>query len=264
MIEANSNITQTDPGFNRQITDTVKAVSHRQSSSNKSAFTQKGMGSSEQLNFNRIESVNSLLNRAAVKIGETAAVLNKINNNVNEIKTELTKIIDSYPPLPANSEERGKILTNVNQFQEKINQLADSAEKLKGSDTSVGMESGILSVKLDENHHPYTIRSFMVEDIQKYLTSITSRSPDSQVYESLQNLGKLAQELEKTQLRLKDEVAQLINTKILSKPLPGFKDIKIDENMLAQKSADIGSQLKNEVNGSIVIKQHDKLLELLA
>ena len=264
MIEANNNITQTDPGFNRQITDTVKAVSHRQSSSNKSAFTQKGMGSSEQLSFNRIESVNSSLNKTAAKIGETAAVLNKINNNVNEIKTELTKIVDSHPPLPDSSEERGKILTNVNQFQEKINQLADSAEKIKGSDTSVGMESGILSVKLDENHHPYTIRSFMAEDIQKYIKPVTSRSPDSQVYESLQNIGELAQELEKTQVRLKNEVDQLINTKILSKPLPGFKDIKIDENMLAQKSADIGYQLKNKVNDGIAVKQHDKLLELLA
>ncbi len=252
MIESTHNITQARMGVNRQLSDTAKvAVNPSRLRSTKNTFTQKVGENIDQINFSRLESANNSLNNAAKKIGAADAALNKINNNASEIKNQLTNIVNTYPPLPAGSEEREKIFNKIDQHQKQINDLTnlkETAEKIKMTDSSVGTKSGVLSIKIDETNHPYTIRSYAVAEIQKHVDSITRQSSDIQLTDSRQNLEDSMKNLTKEQNNLKKEISQLADTKILSKVLPGFKFINIDGNMADQLSTKIGHSLGIESN----------------
>jgi hypothetical protein len=71
----------------------------------------------------KLETIYARFNSVARTIRITDENMGKIENYIDRMKTELQRIVKSYPPFPPGSEERVKRLKSINAFRRLIDQL---------------------------------------------------------------------------------------------------------------------------------------------
>jgi flagellin-like hook-associated protein FlgL len=100
----------------------------RRINSAKEGSSKWGQVGQSQSTFHNLQAINSSLNLVAKSIRIADKAMESFETYIDQMKTQLERMIKNYPPFPPGSEERVKYLRSFTAFRKEIDQLSFSPD----------------------------------------------------------------------------------------------------------------------------------------
>jgi hypothetical protein len=153
------------------------------------------------LAFSEIESNSSFLNDVAQKIRTTDSGMNKIISYLDEMKAQLEKIVKNYPPFPADSEDRKKLLTSFTSLRRQIEQLtlphAETDSTQQAANDGINSNSGDWSLTIQDQASVEAVPGEIWQTVTDELDipDLFANASDEQVYQVMADLDNAKAEV---------------------------------------------------------------------
>ncbi len=207
-------------------------------------------GDTKPLSFGRLETINISLNHAANHIKKIDARMEKINKNIDRMKTGLNAIVKNYPPFPPGSEERTRRLKEIDGFRQLIAKLTIPREQntelqaTSKTDATVGKETGQLSISLKDNTFIYTVKKSEPDTTSLNLPEINHDLPDDEIPEIIKGLDAESNIIEKQRKKLAEDASGLSRLKEKSGLFVDMEFPAMDDDSADTKSMETGRKLQ--------------------
>jgi hypothetical protein len=210
-----------------------------------------------RLSSHRLDAIHSRLNDIAQRIRLADKTTATIETFIDKMKARLKTILKQYPPFPAGSEERVRLLRSFNAFRKQIDQLTipprEDFAKMVTANLAVVHEGGDVEAMLgDDGLSENAQRQKFHPGLQGFeLPKLSEDATDDKVFAFLENLDAFTEKLRQRRAAMVEQAVSI-----------GGRFGDISETDIQLKSLELRDTIKTDSIASLT-KAQPQLMELL-
>lgn len=221
--------------------------------------------SKNDYSYKKLNAINDSLNTVAINVRAADSAMEAIGKVIDQMKATLEVIVKNYPPFPAGSEERAKLLNSYNSLRKQIDQLT-IPPKNKGAmkilaDPAINKDAGDWGVILGEDGQTLTLHNQQVHTGETGLNipEISENATDEMINQAIANLERAQYDLNDKRSDLNMEAVNIKNAQQYNTTM-GQLYQKSSESMINADDTETTAELKSlELKNSLTVEAINSL-----
>jgi flagellin-like hook-associated protein FlgL len=244
---------------------TLKLSTGRKINSSSDDPSKWAKASKNDYSYKKLNAINDSLNSVAINVRAADSAMEAIGKVIDQMKATLEVIVKNYPPFPAGSEERAKLLSSFNSLRKQIDQLT-IPPKNKGAmkilaDPAVNKDAGDWGVILGEDGQTLTLHNQQVHTGETGLNipEIPENATDEMINQAIANLERAQYDLNDKRSDLNMEAVNINNAQENNTTM-GQLYLKYTETLINANDTETTAELKSlELKNSLTVEAINSL-----